>query len=159
MTMSGISRLVWFWCAAASGLVLARMPRSRSRSAPVAVAAVPSKRSTTPALVGSSMLTCGFAARLWYQAGCEGAAIAEAHTKMRPGPSVKYASGVVRARPVLAPVVVSRTRGMLLSLGFVTWPLLARNSWMTERLRDWVSRWAGIGFSREGLACAAGRDH
>jgi hypothetical protein len=70
--------------------------------------------------------------------------MAEAHTKMRPGPSVKYASGVVRAWPVLAPVVVSRTRGMLLSLECVTRPLLARNSSMTERLRAWMSRWAGI---------------
>src|ERR1700678_3552713 len=37
---------------------------------------------------------------------------------------------------------------MLLSLGCVTWPLFARNSSMTERLRALTSRGAGIGCSR-----------
>ena len=40
---------------------------------------------------------------------------------------------MVCGRPVLAPVVVSRISWTSLSLGWVTLPLLARNSSMTER--------------------------
>ena len=50
---------------------------------------VASKRFTAPVSVPSSIVTCGLAVRLWYQAGCAGAAIAEAHKTMRPGPSLK----------------------------------------------------------------------
>jgi PhnB protein len=58
-TTSGICRAVRSWCAVISGRLAARTLKSRSRSAPVAVAAVASKRSTVPASVPSSIVTCG----------------------------------------------------------------------------------------------------
>src|SRR5438093_421247 len=81
----------------------------------------------------ASTVTSGLATRLWYQPGCFGAPALAAMTTRR-SPATVYPSGVVRGRPLLAPVVVSSSRRELASRP-PSLPPLARNSaiilWLT----------------------------
>src|SRR5208282_5089619 len=71
------------------------------------------------------------------QAGCLGAPPFDAIITIR-SPSLVYTSGVVKGRPLFAPVVVSRSRGAFTNGPLRTLPPLARNSsisfWLNSRI-------------------------
>src|SRR5215468_12551106 len=81
----------------------------RWRSSPDVTVALTRKRS-----LPSSTVASGFATKLWYHAGCLGAPANEAITTSR-SPSVVYTNGFVIVRPLLAPVIVKSSTGILAS--------------------------------------------
>src|SRR6266851_2769737 len=81
----------------------------------------------------SSTVTTGFAFRLWNQPGFVGDPPLDAMITRR-SPSREYTSGLVRSRPLLAPLVVSRRTSRPRNGPFVTLPC-ARKSAMRSSLK------------------------
>src|SRR4051794_6158038 len=127
--MTGMTRPALAAYSAKPGITSTCRAYSSSRSAPVTSVARAESFS-----VPTSIVTSGWALRLWYQSGWDGAPAFEAMIT-QSSPSGRYTSGVVNGRPLLAPVVVSRIIGAP-SKGGPTLPPLARKSSMILWLKS-----------------------
>src|SRR5216684_8778050 len=126
-----------------AGICLAWASKRRWRSGSLVIVALAWNFS-----LPNSIVVFGLALRLWYQAGWVGKPPFDAIITIR-SPSLVYTSGVVKGRPLLAPVVVSRSRGALTNGPLRTLPPLARNSGISFWLNSCIafSLNSGIGVS------------